>query len=690
MAKKLPILLQAEAAECGIASLAMVLNYYGHEIDMIFMRKKHETSLAGTTLKELMDISVEEDLEPRPVKVELDSIHELELPCIIHWDLNHFCVLKEVTNKSVVIHDPATGVVKMSIKRFGRHFTGIALELIPTTKFEKKIEKSTISIRSLIGDPAKIVPLLAQIFVLTILLQLFALVTPLYGQIVIDEVVVSADYNLLLVLAISFFLVLIFEHVIEFFQRWVSLYLSSCLSLVVGVNVFRHLLRLPMSYFEKRHIGDIVSRFEGIESIKNFLLEGAVKLLVAVIMVILSFILMLTYSTLLAAIVLAGSAIQALLGYLSFQKLYDKNNALIVAKANEDSNFMETVRSMQAIKLFNKENERKSLWLNHYAKVINSSVVIEKIDMAFDAARGLVAGLEHILVYALAAHFVIQDELSVGMVIAFIAYKSSFSNSFERTIDGYIDFRMIRIEQDRLADIVLTELEEHYEGPLTSVHYLGKLTLENISYRYSATSPPVFSDISFEIQPGESVVITGPSGVGKSTLLKILLGLFQPSTGTVSLDDRPINKIGLKNYRQQVATVMQDDTLFSGSILDNITLFSREFEMDDVIEVCQLVCIHDDIESFQMGYQTLVGDMGSTLSGGQKQRILLARALFRKPKILVLDEATSALDLELEKKISSALSELKISRISIAHRKETIKFSGRCLHMTKDGIREIK
>jgi len=690
MSKNLPLILQTEAAECALASLAMILGYYGHHIDLLTMRKKNDISLEGVSLKEIIDIANVYNLEPRPVKVEMDSVRELELPCILHWDLNHFVVLKSVSSKGVVIHDPSRGIIKMKWSSMGKHFTGIALELMPTTQFTKKIEKVSLPMLKLIGSLPNLLPLYCQILVLTVCFQLLAMAMPFYGQMVIDEVIFARDYNLLYVLAFGFFGVILFKEAVHFLQRWISLYLSSKLSLMVGLNVFRHLIQLPLFYFQKRHIGDIVSRFEGIESIRDFFIKQSVEIIMSVFTFGFTIVVMFFYSSTLALIILSFAIVNASIALLAFKMLYSHNEALVVAKAHEDSNFMETIRSMQAIKLFNKENDRKTLWLNRYTDVVNHTVDIGRLEIVFSAIRQSLLGLEHILVYSMAAHFVMQDLLSIGMLLAFITYRTFFSNSFSVMINGVIAYKMLGIEQNRLSDIVLSDVEPYQYGHKKLKNIKGSIALENVSYKYSESSGFLFKNLNLTIPGGSSSVITGSSGIGKSTLLKIILGLVQPTEGRVCIDGVPINELGLKHYRENVACVMQEDTLFAGSIIENITMFATKFNLNHVERAARLAHIHEEISQFTMGYQTLIGDMGTTLSGGQKQRVLLARAFYKEPSILVLDEATSHLDTKREALINRELSLIDITRIGVAHRKETIVMADHIYYLDATGLRKLK
>lgn len=680
---KLPLILQSEAAECGLASLAMVAGYHGYHTDLVSLRRMFSISIEGCTLLDIMHFAEKLGMATRPLRIELEELELLQTPSILHWDLNHFVVLKKANDKQITIHDPANGEKTYSLEEASKHFTGVALELLPTKEFEKQEHKPTLRLSDFWSRISGLKRSLVLIFSLSLLLQLFTLASPYYIQLVIDDVILTGDTSLLTVLAVGFFLVLAFETATNALRGFTLLHFGNQMNIQLGANLFHHLVRLPLTYFEKRHMGDIVSRFGSLQQVKQLLTTGVIEAIIDGLMALVTLAMIFFYSPTLSLVVLGAVILYALVRVAMYQPYRAISEQEIMARAEEHSNFMETVRGIQTIKLFGSEVKREGQWQNRYAKAINQSIRLGNFNIGYDAVNRILFGVENILVVYLAAKLVIAGGFSTGMLFAFMAYKRQFMDKSAKLIEKFIEFKMLGLHFDRIADIALTEREELQPLQFKKHAVKGAIELRNVTFRYSDATPNVLQHLNLTIQAGESVAITGPSGCGKSTLLKMMLGLIHPSEGEVLIDGIPLKQIGARQYRQQIAAVMQDDELLSGSVADNIAFFESPVDMERVVYCAELAAIHDDISAMPMGYDSLIGDMGSSLSGGQKQRIILARALYKQPRILFMDEATSHLDTKLEADINEAVSSLKITRVIIAHRKETIASAEREIKLKK-------
>lgn len=672
----LPMLYQTEAAECGLACLAMVANAHGYETDLNGLRAKLSLSLKGMNLAQLMEAASVIDMAGRPLKLELHELKDLQLPCILHWNMNHFVVLKEVGKRSIVIHDPAVGIRKLELAVVSRHFSGIALELSPTQEFKEQKNVERVRLADMLGRLIGVKRQLLQVFVISLGLQLCALLSPLYVQWIVDHALMAGDKDFITLLSIGFLMLVFVQVAIGGLRGWVVLKLSTQIGTQWSVNVFSHMLKLPQAFYEKRHLGDIVSRFSSIASIQRTLTTSFIEGIIDSILAVLTLIMMWIYSSQLTWIVLASVLLYGLLRMSAYAPLRQASEEGIVLSAKQGTSFLESIRGIQAIKLFAREVQRQTQWHNHLIDTTNRNIKTEHLKIGYGLANGVLSGVANVAVIWLGAQLILGNAFSIGMLFAFVAYKGVFTDRMMGLIDKAIELKMLSLHTERLADIVLTEREN--ESNKVSRTVLpeslpsGDLVLRNICFRYSGLDPLVLKNLNVTIAEGKSTAIVGPSGCGKTTLAKIILGLLMPTDGSLSKGDIDRQKIGIANWRSQVNAVMQDDQLFAGSILDNVCFFEEQVDKAKVEDVCKLACIHADIEKMNMGYNTLIGDMGTALSGGQKQRLLLARALYRNPQILVLDEATSHLDIELEKAINHAIQNLSMTRIVIAHRSETI------------------
>ncbi|MFY0664657.1 MAG: peptidase domain-containing ABC transporter [Natronospirillum sp.] len=680
--RRLPVVHQSEAAECGLACLAMIAGFYGYDTDLLHLRKRFSVSQHGVNLKQLMDMAARLQLVGRALQLEVDEIPQLQTPCVLHWDMNHFVVLKSSSRKGVLIHDPAQGEVSLSWEEVSQHFTGVALELTPTEAFKPAKERRRLRLSQFWTRIRGLKRSLFQILALALVLQVFAVLSPFYMQTVVDDVLLRNDAHLLLVLAIGFALLMAIRVGTEALREFCILHLSTRLNIQMAANLFRHLIRLPIDYFQKRHMGDVVSRFGSLQAIRELLTTGLVSAVVDGIMAIITLVVMMVYSVKLGMVVIGFVVLYGLARLALYRPLRQLSEESIVAHAKHESNFMESVRAIQTVKLFQRENDRQNLWQNKYASAMNTDIRIAKWQIGYGAINGILFGLENIIIVYLAAQAVMGSLISVGMLFAFMSYKQQFVDSMDGFIAKLIDIKMIGLHLDRLADIAFTEPEQVDDQSIPGqavIPLTGALQADNLAYRYSEADAWVFKNLSFHIAPGESVAIVGPSGCGKTTLLKCLMGLLQLEEGQVLADGTPLSK--LSHYRQSIAAVMQDDQLLSGSVADNIACFDPQPDHDRIITCAQMAAIHDDILAMPMQYNTLVGDMGTSLSGGQKQRVLLARALYRQPTILFLDEATSHLDTANESLVNQHIKELKITRVIVAHRQETIASADRVIEL---------
>ena len=682
--KKLPMIQQAEVAECGLACIAMIASYHGYETDLLTLRRQFSISLKGSRLQDLINLAQKLRLLSRAVKLDLDDLKHLKTPCILHWDMDHFVVLKKVRGNNVTIHDPAIGVVKYKMAEVSKHFTGVATELTPAIDFTKKKNRTKLHLSDLWGSIKGLTLPLVQIVLVSLALEVFAIVSPLFMQFVVDDVLATKDISLLYILAIGFGMLTVIQVVTGYVRSWIILFLSNVLNIQLVANLVRHLFRLPLEFFQKRHMGDIVSRFGSMSAIQSKISTDFVEGIVDGIMVILTLVMMLVYSSILSAVVIAALVLYTIVRFSLYPTFKRMSRESLIASAKENSIFMEGIRAILPLKIFGKETQRENIWQNCYVEKLNAGIRPLKLGLIYKFYQEIFAGLEYIIIVILGAKLVMSNDLSIGMLMAYFSYRQQFVGKAQSLISKIFDYQMITLELERVADIALSEPEKDLLADAqTSKSLQGDVLVKNLAFRYSEQDPYVFKNINFAIKRGESVAIVGPSGCGKTTLLKVLMRLLPPSLGDIFVDGADVSRMSLQDYRSQIAAVMQEDTLLSGSIAENICFFSSKPDYERIYACAMIAAIHEEIVQMPMAYQSLVGDMGTTLSGGQKQRVLLARALYSKPKILFLDEATSHLDSGNEHIINQHVKQLGITRIIVAHRMETVNIADRIIDLEK-------
>ncbi|WP_025901567.1 MULTISPECIES: peptidase domain-containing ABC transporter [Tatumella] len=682
--RRVPRILQTEASECGLACLVMVCRYFGMDIDLLNMRRRFGISSHGATLATIIHIAGQLSLKTRPLSLDIDEICQLKRPCLLHWDMSHFVVLVAVKRGRFIIHDPAFGRRVVGLTEISRHFSGVALEVWPDSEFIPVKARSKLNLRSLMKNISGLPGFLIRIFCLSLLVEAVNLLIPMGTQLVMDHVIIARDHDLLGLICLGLLTFILFRTFISMLRAWTSLVMQSLIDIQWKTGLMDHLLRLPLAYFEKRKLGDIQSRFSSLDTIRSTLTSSLVSGTIDVIVSVGVFVMMLLYGGWLIAVVLGFTLIYMVLRLSTYQRYRQAQEEHIVKEARAGSHFMETLYGISTLKVLGLTEIRSRFWLNLNIDTTNAGIRMTRLDMLFGGVNALISTLDQVIILWLGASMVIDGQMTLGMFVAFNAYRGQFSERASALIDMVLQLRMLALHNDRIADIVLQETEVYQPARrLCPPDEAASLQVRDLGYQYDKLSRPVFSGVSFLVAAGESVAITGPSGSGKTTLMKVMSGLLSSDTGNVLFNGIDISGAGLNNYRDCIACVLQEDKLFAGSIAENISSFSEQRDPDRIISCAQSSHIHDEIMQMPMGYETLVSELGGSLSGGQKQRLLIARALYRRPAILFLDEATSHLDLDNEARVNASIRELKITRIFIAHRPSTIASADRVIELSR-------
>ena len=672
--RRVPVIHQTETAECGLACLAMICGHFGKNIDLISLRRKFNLSARGANLAGINGIAEQLGMVTRALSLELDELGALKMPCILHWDFSHFVVLVSVKRNRYVLHDPARGRRYLGREEMSRYFTGIALEVWPGSEFQAETQQTRISLRSLINSIYGIKRTLAKIFCLSVVIEAINLVMPVGTQLVMDHAIPAGDRGLLTLISAGLMFFILLRAAVSMLRAWSSLVMSTLINVQWQSGLFDHLLRLPLAFFERRKLGDIQSRFDSLDTLRATFTTSVIGLIMDSIMVVGVFVMMLLYGGYLTWIVLCFTTIYIFIRLVTYGNYRQISEECLVREARAASYFMETLYGIATVKIQGMVGIRGAHWLNMKIDAINSGIKLTRMDLLFGGINTFVTACDQVVILWLGAGLVIDNQMTIGMFVAFSSFRGQFSERVTSLTSFLLQLKIMSLHNERIADIALHEKEEK-KHEIEIVAHMGPISLEtnDLSYRYDSQSAPIFSALSLSVAPGESVAITGASGAGKTTLMKVLCGLFEPDSGRVLINGIDIRQMGINNYHRMIACVMQDDRLFSGSIRENICGFAEEMDEEWMVECARASHIHDVIMNMPMGYETLIGELGEGLSGGQKQRIFIARALYRKPGILFMDEATSALDSESEHFVNVAIKNMNITRVIIAHRETTLK-----------------
>ncbi|EJT6896471.1 peptidase domain-containing ABC transporter [Escherichia coli] len=672
--RRVPVIHQTETAECGLACLAMICGHFGKNIDLIYLRRKFNLSARGATLAGINGIAEQLGMATRALSLELDELRVLKTPCILHWDFSHFVVLVSVKRNRYVLHDPARGIRYISREEMSRYFTGVALEVWPGSEFQSETLQTRISLRSLINSIYGIKRTLAKIFCLSVVIEAINLLMPVETQLVMDHAIPAGDRGLLTLISAALMFFILLKAATSTLRAWSSLVMSTLINVQWQSGLFDHLLRLPLAFFKRRKLGDIQSRFDSLDTLRATFTTSVIGFIMDSIMVVGVCVMMLLYGGYLTWIVLCFTTIYIFIRLVTYGNYRQISEECLVREARAASYFMETLYGIATVKIQGMVGIRGAHWLNMKIDAINSGIKLTRMDLLFGGINTFVTACDQIVILWLGAGLVIDNQMTIGMFVAFSSFRGQFSERVASLTSFLLQLRIMSLHNERIADIALHEKEEK-KPEIEIVADMGPISLETngLSYRYDSQSAPIFSALSLSVAPGESVAITGASGAGKTTLMKVLCGLFEPDSGRVLINGIDIRQIGINNYHRMIACVMQDDRLFSGSIRENICGFAEEMDEEWMVECARASHIHDVIMNMPMGYETLIGELGEGLSGGQKQRIFIARALYRKPGILFMDEATSALDSESEHFVNVAIKNMNITRVIIAHRETTLR-----------------
>lgn len=683
---RLHMILQEEMAECAHACIAMIANFWGCKFSLSALRSLHQTSIRGTNLLQMSQIFERLGFKTRVLRVPFQDLAYVKTPAIVHWNHCHFVVLKTVQRHKIIVHDPALGVRSYKNISAIELYSGVVLEIEKTEHLVpiKASPKLTIwtLLKSVLGMPR----ILSMLLLLSMVIELMQVINPMFMQYVTDYVVGSNALTQMYRIGLGCVIFILLQGLTEFLRSHLILYTSIQITESFAAEVFKHLLKLPLKYFAHRHLSDIQSKFQFIDQLRTKLSTDFMHTFLDGLMILVTLTVMLLYSPVLTAMITCMLTLYAVILYWNMRTYKQQSGSALALHAKSAVTFHETLRGIAPVKSFLKEHVWFQLWRNDYVDALNHDVQIAQIQIRYRVLNQVLYHIEYVSVICIGAGLVLSQRLSIGMLLAFLAYRMILVNKSAAFVQYLFAYQGLTLQLQRLQDLIEHEPEIMHCATQQPAQMHGAIHVQSMTFSYPGHTQELLKKISFSIQPGEKIAIIGPSGCGKTTLLKIMMGFEQPTSGAILLDDIPLPLFGIQNFRQLSASVMQDDVLFTGSILDNITFFAEEVDMAHVYEVAKLTCIHDTIVSFPMGYESLIGQAQTSISGGQRQRILLARALYKQPKFLFLDEATSHLDLHLEQAINQSLRACQMTQIMVAHRPDTIAMADRVIELVSSTV----
>lgn len=669
----------------GLACLAAALVKLGSHPDVLQKSGESYLADAGSSAQALAKCAHAAGVHALIVqKVSLRS-GQLQLPAILQADSGSFLLLSRLGPLGYAqIFESPLGWHRVRTSDLSRRFSGTAIELSAKPPFAARPGRSVVSPLGLVGRGGETVKLAIVAIAISLLAQIFTVISPLFLRHVLDDAVAFSDRGLLVRLAIGFGLFATMNSVVGLIRGAVLQSLNRVLGWEMARRVIHHLMGLSLQWFERRRLADVLNRLSGADQVRGALL-GVLAIMFDAPLALISLVMLFLGSSQMFVVAVVGVSILLLIRHSSVPAGMRLSNRAVLAAAAEQGKRIETVRAIQSIKTANGETEREADWLARVREMLSTSYQSSVFHVAIGSGLSFVGAVANIAAIYLGADLVIRGQMSVGTMMATLAYLSQFNQSMNNLIQQSTTFRMLDVQLERLSDIVFEPVEtgsDQNPWPATSPRPVD-ITCRNLSFRYQEGEPFIFRDLNLDVRQEEHVAIVGPSGCGKSTLLKLLTGLYRPNEGEIRIGGRPLDHWGSAAARSVMGVVMQSDELFAGTVAENVVLFSENIDRDHVFRCLDDACLLHDIEQLPQGLDTELGDRGGMLSGGQKQRLLIARALYRRPKILLLDEATSHLDIPGERAVVTMLARLNMTRIIVAHRPHTIAGADRVIRMNE-------
>ncbi|QLE39986.1 ATP-binding cassette domain-containing protein [Nostoc sp. C052] len=689
LTQRYPFFAQQSAADCGAASMVMVARYWGKRFSVNRLRDLANVDRNGASLRGLVAAAESIGFSTRPVKASLDKLAEQSLPAIAHWEGNHYVVVYKVTSKQVILADPAIGQRSLSHAEFKAGWTGNTLLLEPTALIEQTKNDSTPFWQLFeLVKPHWLV--LLEVFIASVFIQIFGLITPLFTQLILDRVVVQRSELTLTTVGLGLLIFSLFRVAMIGLRQYLLDQTGNRVDVSLIVGFIRHTFRLPLSFFESRYVGDIISRVQENRKIQRFLTGEALSILLDLLTVFIYLGLMFWYSWKMALGALIIVPPFVLLALIATPFLQRVSREIFTTFSAESSYLIEALTGVRTVKSLAVEQTVRWHWEELLNKSVKSNFLGQVIQIRLQMFSSVIETLANTGLLWFGAWQVIHGNLTIGQLVAFNMLLGNIIHPFQRLAVLWNEIQEVVIAIERIHDVIQAEPEEDLHlSPRQSLPNLkGDICFENVTFRYQVESEiNILQNLSFKVKPGQTVALVGRSGSGKTTISKLVLGLYPPTDGKLLIDGQDITSLSLRSLRSKIGVVDQDTFLFGGTIRENIAISYPSATLEETMEVARLAGAHKFIKQMPMGYETQIGEGGGMLSGGQRQRIAIARALLGNPQVLIFDEATSHLDAESEQIIQTNLNKIRQGRTTliIAHRLSTVRNADLILAL-KDGV----
>ncbi len=677
ISRRYPFFAQQSVSDCGAACLVMVANYWGKHFSVNRLRDAANVDRNGSSLRGLCAAAESIGFATRPVKASLSQLARQQLPAIVHWEAKHYIVVYKITGKEVIIADPAIGQKTLSHQEFQAGWTGYALLLQPTPRLKDAREKNTPFWEFFeLVKPHRLI--LLEVFIASLFIQIFGLITPLFTQLILDRVVVQRSELTLTAVGLGLLIFSLFRVAMTGLRQYLLDHMGNKINVALIVGFIRHTMRLPLSFFESRYVGDILSRVQENKKIQRFVTGEALAIVLDLLTIFVYVGLMFWYSWKMALLALAIAPPFILLTATATPFLRRISQEIFNAHATENSYLIEAISGIRTIKSTAVEQTVRWHWEELLNKKIETNFSGQIISNRLQIASNTIQAVASTGVLWFGAYLVIDNQLTIGQLVAFNMLLGNVIGPFQRLTVVWNQLQELAIAIERIDDLLDYEPEEdlQHQARQSLGKLKGRIQFEGVTFRYHPESTVnVLENLTFEIEPGQTVALVGRSGSGKTTISKLVLGLYPPTEGKISIDGQDIKSISLRSLRQQIGIVDQDTFLFGGTIRENISLGHPEATLTEILTAARLAGADEFIQKLPMGYETQIGEGGGMLSGGQRQRIAIARALLGNSQLLIFDEATSHLDAESERIIQNNLNTIlkKRTAIVIAHRLSTVR-----------------